>query len=835
MPSLPPSLQARLRNTLLKCAPFGSNDALRVVFSDARLAAWQHNVPEASNPASRVSFLVSQFMDAWDANGQNTLGLFLCVLSDLPERGPNCSAMELCALSGEIHGTLIAGKIAECERELTQVKDHQARGWSDPTYSQRRAAELQAQIETWQARKADPPPCQAEPFPDVVTEGVATSGKSTRSERVLEPETYTDLEIHIAPRDKNAGLYAVIAELDGEGRYYGTLQMGALDREALRAKPDPAEYGCALFDALFCDDIHTAYAVARAKAPEGRLRLRLWIDHNAADLHALVWERLHYRSEGGAFRVATDAKLPFSRYFGLQRDAASAIEGQVRMLCVIANPQDMEEKGFSPLDVPVEIANLRAALEGLRQAGVAITIMPGRTKLSDEVMGALTDAGYTIRSGFSTLDNVFEALAYAPGYHLLHFVGHGTFGRYEGQTALILEDAEGYAREVMDDALTGRLNSLEYKPHLIFLAACESASRPVGDTTPFVGLAPRLVQIGIPAVVAMQDKIAVNAAQTLTRHFYRFLLQHGIVDKALNQARGFLADGEWDVPALFMRLREGRLLGRDNLPSASNASPRYNAVARPHLTPLLRPLPPNPFTDMLIIRDAMRFVGRDAELRRLLLLLQSGSVTLIGEPKIGKSSLMARLAAVWRDANSGRVFGPLDCQGILDCDDFFAELAKLIGLPSTNDRRALRDALRITSGLLLLDEMDCAPGWGLTADDFALFRAVCSANPNFKLVVVSRAPLKTLFPDSRRGSPSYNFLIPYTLNPLTDPDARALLAHPWDTTAPTFDATTVDALLALAGTHPFKLQRVAHHRYEVFTHPGYDWQTAYRDEIAQIL
>ncbi|MBN2006786.1 MAG: ATP-binding protein, partial [Anaerolineae bacterium] len=318
-----------------------------------------------------------------------------------------------------------------------------------------------------------------------------------------------------------------------------------------------------------------------------------------------------------------------------------------------------------------------------------------------------------------------------------------------------------------------------------------------------------------------------------------YLLQHGIVDKAMNQARGFLVHTpDWSTPALFMRLREGRLLERISLPSAAdpsqlldNPAPRRDSVraAKPASLPL------NPFTDMLMIRDAARFVGREAELHRLRSLLRSGSVTLVGDPKIGKSSLMARLADLWQAENGGRVFGPLDCQGVLDCDDFFAELAELLGLQDIDDRRKLRDALRATSGLLLIDEVDCAPGWGLTDNDFALFRAVCSANPNFKLVTVSRSPLKTIFPDARRGSPAYNFLIPYTLGSLNDADARALLAHPWDTAAPTFDTATVDTLLALAGTHPFKLQRAAHHRYEVFGNPSYDWQTTYRDEIAQML
>jgi len=823
-----------LRNALLKCAPFNSNDALRAVFSDHRIVAWQHSAPEAASSASRVSSLVSQFMDAWNAGGENALSLFLCALNESPDRGAQCPTSELCALSTEIHEALIAGKIAECERELAQVKDHQARGWSDPDYSQRRTAELRAQIQTWEARKDDPPAC---------TPSVAPAPGPLRPDTPApRAETYTDLEIHIAPQDATAGVYAVTAEVDGEGKHYGTLRMGEAERASLLAAADQAAYGLALFDALVAGDVHTAYATARERArmrSDERLRLRLWLDHKAADLHTLVWERLHYRSEGGAFRVATNAKLPFSRYFGLARDEASAIEGQARMLCVIANPENLADHGLSPLDVEGEVANLRAALDGLRQAGVEIAVMPGRTGLPDDQKDALAAAGYTILPGCATPARLFEALAYAPGYHLLHFVGHGAFSQRRGQAALFLESETGQAQELTDDDLAGRLAGLDRKPHLIFLAACESASRPTGEVNPFVGLAPRLVQTGIPAVIAMQDKVAVETAQTLTRHFYRFLLEHGVVDKALNQARNLLADTpDWATPVLFMRLREGRLLEKGVLPPVTD-SPQLqdNPAVRRDSVQGTKPiqLPPNPFTDMLLIRDPARFVGREDELRRLRSLLRSGSVTLVGEPKIGKSSLMARLADIWRAENTGRVFGPLDCQGVLDCDDFFDELARLMGLPSTSDRRALRDALRITSGLLLLDEMDCAPGWGLTADDFALFRAVCSANPSFKLVVVSRSPLKTLFPDTRRGSPSYNFLIPYTLNPLTDADARTLLVHPWAPAAPTFDAATADALLALAGTHPFKLQRAAHHRYEVFGNPGYDWQTAYRDEIVQML
>jgi len=57
-------------------------------------------------------------------------------------------------------------------------------------------------------------------------------------------------------------------------------------------------------------------------------------------------------------------------------------------------------------------------------------------------------------------------------------------------------------------------------------------------------------------------------------------------------------------------------------------------------------LPPNPFTQTLAVRDPARFVGRQGELARLKRLLSGGSVALLGEPKLGKSSLLWRLAGL---------------------------------------------------------------------------------------------------------------------------------------------------------------------------------------------
>jgi CHAT domain-containing protein len=125
------------------------------------------------------------------------------------------------------------------------------------------------------------------------------------------------------------------------------------------------------------------------------------------------------------------------------------------------------------------------------------------------------------------------------------------------------EDKRGESRYVSDQKVTGRLRPLK-DLRLIFLAACESARRDTAsqEPNPYVGLAPKLVQAGVPAVVAMQDEVEIDAARQLTAQFYSQLLDHGYVDLALNMARYTLYsadDKQWTIPVLYMRLAGGRL------------------------------------------------------------------------------------------------------------------------------------------------------------------------------------------------------------------------------------------------------------------------------------
>lgn len=131
---------------------------------------------------------------------------------------------------------------------------------------------------------------------------------------------------------------------------------------------------------------------------------------------------------------------------------------------------------------------------------------------------------------------------------------------------------------------------------MIYLSSCETATRSPADT--FRGLAPALVAAGVPAVLAMQDLIAVETARHFSRTFYEQLFEYGQVDLASNVARASLIEAELNgssIPVLFSRLPDNRLLASPDTTQESNLS--YPAPPEPA---------PPPSLD--------QFVGRQTEL-----------------------------------------------------------------------------------------------------------------------------------------------------------------------------------------------------------------------------
>ena len=171
------------------------------------------------------------------------------------------------------------------------------------------------------------------------------------------------------------------------------------------------------------------------------------------------------------------------------------------------------------------------------------------------------------------------------------------------EAALFLERDDGDQFDPVTGAdLVERFAAAEVAPSLVYLSACDSGRTEGAGPHPFIGIAPRLVDAGVAAVVAMQDLVPVETARRLTSDFYRVLLSSGLVDAALNQARAGVFDADtrdWTVPVLFTRLHRGRLLVEHDLANqviADDVSltpePEHGVVANrvpsvpvPHLRP----------------------------------------------------------------------------------------------------------------------------------------------------------------------------------------------------------------------------------------------------------
>jgi len=342
--------------------------------------------------------------------------------------------------------------------------------------------------------------------------------------------TDVDLQLRIFPRQDAS--YPVEITL---GRHQvfprGTL---AVDVAGWTSSGDPAADGLSLRELLLADlALREAWIEARGQAPQRRIRL--WIDAGAAELHTLPWELL--QDEGKVLSASSDT--PFSRFLPVKLPWRGALEGRtIRVLVAIANPDDLNAQGLAALDVAQERATL------------------------DAVAGSAGADGYTLDVTYLEPPITLERLeaALREGYTVLHFVGHGAYNARRQQAVLYMQDDAGHTHLVSDDVLAAMLARQDTRPQLVFLAACQSAKRDSADA--FLGLGPKLINVGVPAVVAMQEFVSIASARKLNGVFYGRLAQHGQVDRALNEARGtLLTAGRPDaaVPVLLTRLESGQL------------------------------------------------------------------------------------------------------------------------------------------------------------------------------------------------------------------------------------------------------------------------------------
>ncbi|MEM7033308.1 MAG: CHAT domain-containing protein [Chloroflexota bacterium] len=350
---------------------------------------------------------------------------------------------------------------------------------------------------------------------------------------------YADVEIRILEEQSEG--YPVEITVNGEQEF----PRGYLSPDFLPwvAGASPQEDGQRLFEWLLADpQVRTAWAEVRGKHTQRRIRLRL--DANVPELHALPWETIRDTDDTVPQDLAAVSATPFSRYLaGKWQPGSPILKRPIKILVAVANPDNLSEYDLAAIDADDEFNQLQEATAGLP---VELVSVPQPC----------------------TLPAIEKALK--EGCHILHFVGHGMFSKRSNEARLYLADdsnqvnlvsetdfSEMLARQLSDD---DTLNN--DKLRLVFLASCQTATRSNADA--FRGFAPALIQAGVPAVLAMQDLVAIETAQAFSQTFYKQVLDHGLVDKASNEARSAILTAGLPgaaIPVLFMRIRNGTLLG----------------------------------------------------------------------------------------------------------------------------------------------------------------------------------------------------------------------------------------------------------------------------------
>ncbi|MCC7164913.1 MAG: CHAT domain-containing protein [Anaerolineae bacterium] len=302
------------------------------------------------------------------------------------------------------------------------------------------------------------------------------------------------------------------------------------------------ELGGGLFHALLNETVARCWETSLTIAAERRVGLRVRLRLNEApELADLPWEYLYDDSPLNRF-YHLSKETPLVRFLELaDPPVALTVTPPLNILVIISSPKDDE---YVPLDVSKEESLLREALSDLEQSGL-VTI----TRLSKPTLSALQS---------ELRDQEF---------HILHFIGHGQFDSERGRGFLIWEDDQ-HASVRVDGERFARLIKDHGSLRLVLLNACEGARPTLSD--PFGGFAQRIIQQGIPAVIAMQFEITDQAAIAFAREFYAALADNYPVEAALAEARKAIYalpnETEWGTPVLYSRAPDGIIFNVQGAP-----------------------------------------------------------------------------------------------------------------------------------------------------------------------------------------------------------------------------------------------------------------------------
>ncbi len=314
-----------------------------------------------------------------------------------------------------------------------------------------------------------------------------------------------------------------------------------------------------LFEVLFPGDIRRLYDHARAdfaktvNAQVAERRLSIIFTSMLGWVAEKPWE-FAYDPSRNALLAAQEVNFVRNVLTAVPAEARPARVDKLRILVVAAQPV-----GAAPLSASEEEAVIMRGFRPLVDQQLAeVQVVPSVTP--------------------ERLHELMESSAYGNDpIDVLHFIGHGEYRLPERMGYLLFENDEGGIQEINAEIITQIVAKRGIR--LVFLNACETgagyapgprrridrrASSPRFDFAS--GVAPALVEAGVPSVVANQFPVLDPSAAAFARHFYGALARGRSIGDAAREARvavNYSITGEaidWAIPVVFARNPHERLV-----------------------------------------------------------------------------------------------------------------------------------------------------------------------------------------------------------------------------------------------------------------------------------
>jgi len=291
-------------------------------------------------------------------------------------------------------------------------------------------------------------------------------------------------------------------------------------------------YGKKLFDAVFSGEVREKFEafLARRQEAEG---IRVCVEMLATVPLKSVWEAICQALKPDVRFLVLDPKTPVIRIPRPQREVyLRSLELPLSILVVLAAPDRLE-----PIDGAIAKQVLTAAILG----------KDNKSRIKLEFLGF----GNPREANYATL----KARVASRQYDVVHIIGHGLLEKgEEGKIALV--DPET-GKEQLVDASELALVFTSRSTMLVVLQSCYGGD--VDPSTPsHSGLAEKLVAFGVPAVLALRQKVDQDVANCFMQSLYGQWTQTPcLLEDALTQARQNVYQqfkkslGCWVVPVLY--------------------------------------------------------------------------------------------------------------------------------------------------------------------------------------------------------------------------------------------------------------------------------------------